>query len=488
MLDRTGIVREVNPAFEATTNFTRQDVVGQPVATLRSGKHSAAFYDGIDRTLAAGQTWRGRWISRKKDGTCFEEEGVITPVFNAAHEFDGSVIIMRDITAERLLERELRQSQKLEAIGRLAKGVAHDFTNMLMVINGSAEALKMMFTDRPDIIPHLDRIIEAGERSAELTSQLMAFARKQPLSLRTMNINRIIESLKDLLVRTLRGNIHLSLDISPDAAYSDVDPAQIEQIIMHLVVNAQDAMPKGGHITIATRILTLLPEESRQIRDVLSERDRIQGDYVRILVSDTGCGMDPDLQQKAFDPFFTTKGSESSTGLGLSTVYGIIKQHDGHVTLYSNPGVGTTFSVYIPLSPDRNVCMERMGPVPGGSETILVIEDDPILVKLITHALQEFGYVVMGASTSDEGVAMIEQGRGPVSLVLMDVFLPGIHGPQVMEKIRALSPSTRVVYTSGYPEAHLKQQKILQEGDIVLSKPLLIGELANVVRQQIDKV
>lgn len=488
MTDVSGIIRSVNPSFEAITGYAAADVLGQPLASLRSGKHSAAFYESIDRAMAAGKTWQGRWISRRKDGTCFEEEGVVGPAVDANGISVGTVIVMRDITAERELERELRQSQKLEAIGRLAKGVAHDFTNMLMVINGSAEALKMMFADRPDILPHLDRILEATGRSAALTAQLMAFARRQPLSLRTMNINRVIESLRDLIARSIRGNIVVTLDTCADAAYADIDPAQIEQIIMHLVVNAQDAMPKGGHLTIATRIITLLPEEAPQVRDVLSARDQVRGDYIRILVSDTGVGMEPDLQQRVFDPFFTTKGSESSTGLGLSTVYGIIKQHNGHVTLYSNTGVGTTFSVYIPLSPERNVCAKQIGPVPGGSETLLIIEDDAALIRLVSHALQEFGYVVLGASNAEEAVARVRNEKHPVSLALMDVFLPGARGPEVMQQIRQVSPTTRVVYTSGYPESHLKQKKILADADIVIPKPLLIRDLALLIRREIDKV
>jgi signal transduction histidine kinase len=387
--------------------------------------------------------------------------------------------------ALRRSEEQLRQSQKVEAIGRLAGGIAHDFNNLLTVINGYTELLLGRFQGDDRTSKDINEIRKAGERAASLTRQLLAFSRKQILEPRVLDLNAIVVDMEKLLKRLIGEDIELTIDPASDLRRIKADAGQIEQVIMNLAVNARDAMPQGGKLTIETVNVDL--NDAYASRHI-SVRP---GPYVMLAVSDTGCGMNPEAMAHIFEPFFTTKGPGKGTGLGLSTVYGIVKQSGGNVWVYSEPDQGTTFKIYLPQvegAVDRPP-RERPGlGAPGGSETVLLAEDQQEVRALARQILEMSGYTVIEACGGGEAFEVCLQHKGPIHLMVSDVVMPQMGGRELAQRVALLRPDMKVLYMSGYTSNAIVHHGILNPGTAFLQKPFTPDSLARKVREVLDEV
>jgi PAS domain S-box-containing protein len=339
--DSSGTIQYVNPAFERTTGYSRSEAIGKNPRILKSAIQDDSFYREMWNTISGGEVWTGRFINKRKDETLFEEEATISPVRDGTGRIVSFVGVKRDVTKEVALEKQLLHSQKMEAVGRLAGGVAHDFNNLLTAIIGYGQLVERRLDADNPLRSEVKEIMDAGHRAAALTSQLLAFSRRQTLVPRNINLNEIIDNLMRMLRRIIGEDVELSFQASPNLSPVFADPGQIEQVIMNLAVNARDAMAHGGRLIIETSNALL---DDAYCRKHLWARP---GRYVQISVSDTGMGMDAETQRRIFEPFFTTKDIGRGTGLGLAVVYGIVKQHDGFIHVYSEPGQGTTFRLYL---------------------------------------------------------------------------------------------------------------------------------------------
>jgi PAS domain S-box-containing protein len=389
--------------------------------------------------------------------------------------------ITRDVTERKHLEEQLRNAQQLEAIGRLAGGVAHDFNNILSIIMGHAELLLASGVDERSRLG-LEQVRRAAERAASLTQQLLAFSRKQVLQPRVLDLNETVADVQKMLSRVIGEDIELIARLHPSLMLVKADPSQVEQVLINLAVNARDAMPQGGRLAMETSNLELREDAARDV-------DLSPGRYVMLKVTDTGNGMDATTLSHVFEPFFTTKAVGKGTGLGLSTVYGIIKQSGGSIQVDSEPGSGTSFRIYLPTTDgETHKQAERAAGarVGGGSETILVAEDEPDLRELTRIFLESYGYKVLDAGSAEQAIRMAEDFGETIHLLLTDVIMPGMSGRQLAERIQCNSPSTKIVYMTGYTDDMVVQHKVLEPGVQLLQKPFTKAELALKVRSTLD--
>jgi PAS domain S-box-containing protein len=388
-----------------------------------------------------------------------------------------------DIDRRKQLEDQFRQAQKMEVVGQLAGGVAHDFNNLLTVISGYSQLLLSAGGMDEQKTRLVQEISKAGARAATLTRQLLAFSRKQVLEPRILDLNVLIADHEKMLRRLIGEDVVLSTALGPGLKRTKADPGQLEQVIMNLAVNARDAMPGGGKLTIETRNTELDETYARAHHDVKP------GPYVLLSVSDTGCGIPPEVMSHIFEPFYTTKEQGKGTGLGLATVYGIVKQSGGHVSVYSEPGIGTTFRIYLPPVPGPAALEQAVEtpPMPGGSETILLVEDEDAVRTLARHILQLCGYNVIEAGNGVEALRQIKEHQGPVHLILTDVVMPGMAGRALVERLAALRPEARVLYMSGYTDDAVIRHGILEAETAFLQKPFAPHMLATKVREVLDR-
>ncbi|HEX3083876.1 MAG TPA: PAS domain S-box protein, partial [Pyrinomonadaceae bacterium] len=388
--DTDGNIEYVNPAFERVTGYPKDEVLGQNPRILKSGKVEASTYRQLWETITSGNVWSGQLINRKKDGTLFTERSTISAVRDEHGEISHYLAVKQDTTHEMQLEEQLRQSQKMEAIGQLAGGVAHDFNNLLTAINGYSSLALQRLDDTSSIKPYIEEVKKAGDRAANLTRQLLAFGRKQILQPLPINLNDVVTDMSKMLQRLIGEDITLIVRPDPALRKIQADPGQIEQVLMNLVVNARDAMPQGGSLTIETANVELDSQYAGKRVGVKA------GSYVMLAVSDTGSGMTEETKSRIFDPFFTTKEKGKGTGLGLSTVYGIITQSGGNIWVYSELNRGTTFKVYLPQieSAVGDKKIEIATVFVGGSETILLVEDEEVVRHLTRQILGDAGYQV----------------------------------------------------------------------------------------------
>jgi signal transduction histidine kinase len=391
--------------------------------------------------------------------------------------------VLRDITGYKQLEAQFMQAQKMEAIGALAGGVAHDFNNMLNVINGYCELVLEELSESDPIRKDILQISQAGTRAKSLTAQLLAFSRKQILQPAVLNLNEVIESTHSMLRRLIPENIDLVVCASPDLGLICADSGQIQQILMNLVVNARDAMPDGGKLTIET-VNVDYDEEYIRSHPVAKA-----GPYVMMAISDNGLGMDEKTRTHLFEPFFTTKEKGKGTGLGLSTVYGIVKQSEGFIWVYSEPGHGATFKIYFPRvegkasNPEENIDSDEMV---QGVETILITEDEDAVRSLVARVLRERGYVVLEASTGQDALAAVSNFPGEIHLAIADVIMPGMNGRDLVAKIQFMRPSIKALYVSGYTDSAIVHHGVLDSGIAFLQKPFSIRNLVRKVREILD--
>jgi len=482
--DTTGKILYANPAFEATTGYSQREVIGRKPSIIKSGKHDQAFYQRMWTVLANGEVWSGRLINKKKDGTLFEEEATISPVRDANGRITNFVAVKRDVTREVTLENQFRQSQKMEAFGQLAGGVAHDFNNLLTVIQGNASLLLNPQLKPEDRSGCSRQIVQAAERAAGLTRQLLMFSRKHALQVAALDLNEVVGNMTKMLQRILGEDIALRAEYNPRLPVVSADAGMIEQVLLNLAVNSRDAMPRGGQLLISTS-LENPGADSPQLPSGMSP-----GQYVCLTVTDTGCGIRPEVLPHIFEPFFTTKEVGRGTGLGLATVYGIVQQHHGWVAVTSEVGRETTFHVYLPAVKGAPVKSEALTApkLPRGNETILVAEDEPAVRSLVDNLLRRCGYTVL---TAESGVAALEVWKGhrdKIQLLLTDMIMPdGMTGFDLAQRLRSEQPGLKVVYTSGYSaDIFGKDSTLIRDGHF-LQKPYHPHQLAQTVRDCLDQ-
>jgi two-component system cell cycle sensor histidine kinase/response regulator CckA len=446
----------------------------------------AEFDAAVARSIVTDQPYRVEFRAVWPDGRhrWISSKGRVS----RNHEGEPVAItgIALDVSERKDLEQQLLQSIKLEGIGRLAGGIAHDFNNLLTVIQGYAEmVLDQIGPDKP-ISGDLQEIRDASDRAAALTRQLLAFSRKQTLHIAAMDLNEIIVSLRNMLQRLIGEDIDIRLELTPDLPLIRADRAQVDQVLMNLVVNARDAMPDGGVITLATTAAVISREQARMMN-----HDRAApGQYAQLRVTDSGTGMDAATRDRIFEPFFTTKGVGKGTGLGLSTVYGVLQQLGGNIEVASAPGHGTTFTLYFPKAPEGMASTvdvsKHAAALADRREVVLVVEDQRGVRQLVSRILSRHGYTVLEAADSDQALALAEHHSAQIDLVLTDVVMPVMSGPELVAVLRAARP-LKVLYMSGYTGADLSRRAALAADDTVLEKPFTASVLLDAVREVLDQ-
>jgi PAS domain S-box-containing protein len=487
--DVQGKILYANPAFEKISGYSRQEALGANPRLLKSGKHDAAFYTEMWHTLVNGEVWHGRIINKRKDGGIYEEDACITPIRDAAGRVVNYVAVKRDVTHEVQLEGELRQAQKMEAVGRLAGGVAHDFNNILTVIRGNAELLLMEEQEQLGAGARecLKHVIGAADRAANLTRQLLIFGRKQAMQSQPVALNDLIANLTKMLKRVVREDIRLECRYAAQLPLIRADPGMLEQVLLNLVVNARDALPRGGEVLIATEGASVT--EAR----ALIHPDARAGEFTCLTVSDTGTGIAPEHLQRIFEPFFTTKDVGKGTGLGLATVYGIVKQHQGWIEVASQLGGGTTFKIFLPAMAAAAVTGAAAAAeprLPRGTETILLVEDEEAVRLVTRRVLERYGYTIREAGTAREAREVWRNHREQIALLLTDIIMPeGVTGRDLAEELRRDRPGLKVVFMSGYSaEVVGKDTEFFHRTrSRFLPKPCLPSTLVQTVRACLDE-
>ncbi len=479
--DEAGATRDlrfqaVNPAFERMTGMKSADIVGQTISQVMPRLPQTKIESFINATL------NGEPLFFTDYSPVLKKHFEVTAFSPAPNQFAG---IVTDVTLRKALEEQLQQNQKMESVGRLAGGVAHDLNNLLTPILGYGEMLSDEIAPENPLHTSALEIVRASTRARDLVGQLLAFSRKQTLAYRTIDMNRAVEGFSNLLRRTLREDIRFEITLEPSLQKIRADIGQLEQVIMNLSVNAQDAMPKGGILSLGTTMAFL--EEG----DADLHPDMKPGEYVMLTIRDTGSGIDEETRAHIFEPFFSTKG-QLGTGLGLATVYGIVRQHGGNICVSSDPGSGTTFRVYLPASPepDPEMTAESPGmaePAATGTETILVVEDNAQVHRLTSTLLRLRGYTVLEAGSGSEALALLGSGDQPVHLLLTDVVMPGMDGRQLYAQAREKRPDLRVLYMSGYSQEVIAHHGVLDEGVQFIPKPFTLQGLAAMVRKTLDR-
>jgi PAS domain S-box-containing protein len=481
--DVRGRITYFSPRAEELLGYRSGELLGRPVAEFQRGGPEAA------RTLMRRLREEGRIREHEteilaRDGRWIECRFSLALLRDAAGTTIGTLAILEDTSERKRLEAQLRQAQKMEAVGRLAGGIAHDFNNLLAVIMGHSDLIKSVLRKGDALAHDVEQIRRASERAASLTRQLLAFSRRQFLQPQVIDVNTLVGNLATMLHRLIGEDIQLDLRLDPAAGRVSADPGQLEQVVMNLTVNARDAMPQGGQLTLETGPAML------DHAFVMAHPGSSAGAHVRLSIRDTGCGMGPEVLSHLFEPFFTTKEPGRGTGLGLSTVYGIVKQHRGYIDVQSEPGQGSTFSVYLPRV-DAKPAAERATPRerlrPGGRETALFVEDEVALRDLMHRVLTKGGYTVLAAGDGLEALALVEGHQGRIDLVVTDVVMPRMSGPELATRLRARDPAIRLLYVSGYTADQLRSQTDLGADATLLPKPFTSDGLLRKVREVLDR-
>jgi len=480
--DSDGTIQYANPALAAVTGYSRAEVIGNNPRMFKSGRHDDAFYRAMYATITSGRTWHGRMVNKRKNGSLYTEETTISPVLDESGTIVNYVAVNRDITESLKMEAQLLQAQKMESVGRLAGGVAHDYNNMLSVIAGYSElALEQLAIDDP-LAEYLGEIRSAAIRSTEITRQLLAFARKQTIAPIVLDLNETVEPMLKMLRRLIGEDIDLAWHPSTGLWPVEMDPSQVDQILANLCVNARDAIDGVGRVTIETGNITF---DAAYCAD---HPGFLPGEYVLLAVSDDGCGMDRATMEKIFEPFFTTKDLGQGTGLGLATVYGIVKQNRGFINVYSEPEKGTTFKIYLARQAESipKDAREKSHAIPlGQGEVVLVVEDEASILKLARKTLEQLGYTVLIAHGPRQALHLVEEApEAPagIHLLITDVVMPEMNGKELSSRLREIYPGLKTLFMSGYTANVIAHRGVLDEGVQFMPKPFSKETMAIKVR------
>ena len=476
-----GIVTSWNKGAERIYGYTPEEVVGKHISILAPSDRPDEI-PGILRKIARGENIEHYESARiTKDGRQLDVSISVSPLRDAKGNVIGASAIARDITAQKRAETQLHQAQKMEAIGRLAGGVAHDFNNILGIINACAEFLRDRIDPAADLTRYVENIKKAVERGSSLTRQLLTFSRSSSIQPRILDLNERLRDVSKLLRPLMGDDVEILIVSKSPAAVIEADPGQLDQIMVNLAVNARDAMPRGGKFILETRSENFDQAFAEQRQNMPA------GKYVLLAVSDTGSGMDEATVSRIFEPFFTTKGPGKGTGLGLATVYGIVKQSAGHILVYSELGHGTTFKIYLP-SADHKIGLastpeiETVSPKREGT-TILLVEDDETMRSLTRQILQEHGYRVVEADDGKSAFEWMQAHPGAIDLLLTDVVMRHMSGPELVERIHPSRPDLKVVYMSGYTGELIAEREVLKRGVTLLEKPFTRTALLNTIHE-----
>lgn len=484
--DERGRIADVNAQVLGMFGYKRGELIGKSIEMLvperlrhsHQGHRSGFMKEPHGRPMGLGM----ELLARRKDGTEFPAEISLGPLVTKEGALVSSIIV--DITGRKKMEEQLRLSQRMEAIGKLAGGVAHDFNNLLAVILGCSDVVLDALPPGHPAVKKIEMIRKAGTSAADLTRQLLAFSRQQMLQPRVLDLKEIVERTQALLHRLIGENIEFKISLEPSLGQVTADPGQIEQVLLNLAVNARDAMPQGGRLTIEARNVELDDSYKDEHPPV------IPGPYVMLSVEDTGCGMDRDTQSRIFDPFFTTKELGKGTGLGLATVYGIVKQSGGYIWVYSEPRKGTIFKVYLPRVEPLAPPVEQKEPdktAPQASETILLAEDSESLREMAREYLESVGYTVLEANSGKEALQRAKDFAGTIHLLLTDVVMPEMSGPELARQMVSLRPRLKVIFTSGYTDDAIARQGVLDPAVAFIQKPYRPKALARKIREVLSK-
>lgn len=489
--DENGVYLSCNKKFERFFGATEAEIVGKTDYDFVDREQADFFRDNDRRAMAAGEPCSNEeWISFKDDGHRVLLDTTKTPMYDADGNLVGVLGVARDITVRTQAEEEkavlrdqLAQAQRMESVGRLAGGVAHDFNNMLGVILGHTEMAITEVDPSDQLHEDLSAILSAANRSAALTRQLLAFARKQAVAPRRVDLNETIDGMLKMLARLIGEDIDFLWAPGNGVWPVMIDPSQLDQILANLCVNARDSISDVGRVTIETKNVTFKEDYCQ------CHSDAIPGDFSMLSVSDTGCGMDKDMLNNIFEPFYTTKETGKGTGLGLATVYGAVRQNNGFINVYSEPGHGTTFRIYLPRHIDDKssfIKNESSDLIRGGDETILLVEDESSMLKMITSMLVKQGYTVLTAGTPGEAIGLAMEYEGDISLLMTDVIMPEMNGRNLADKLMAFKPSMKILFMSGYTADLITHHGVLNDGVQFIQKPFSKEELAVKVRRVLD--
>lgn len=479
--DRSGVIEYVNPAFESLTGYHRDEACGTTPRILKSGEQGPETYQEMWKTILAGKVFRGILVNRKKNGDLYYVEESICPVRDADGQITHFISNGRDLTERLRLEAQLLQAQKMDAIGRLAGGVAHDFNNLLTIITSYSElALDAVPADSP-LESKIQEVLLAAKRAAELTRQLLAFSRKQPQALRVMDLNPVIAAISKTLPRLIGEDIEFSFTPGEGLGPVRIDPVQIEQILMNLAANARDAMPQGGRLQIETSYIYLDSDYIHQKPAVIP-----LGPYDVITVSDNGSGIPREDLPHVFEPFYTTKPAGKGTGLGLATVYGIVKQTKGFIWVYSEANSGTVFKIYLPCVHGSNRPAEppiaRHERAAAGTETLLLVEDEPAVRRATAEFLRLQGYDILEAKDGREALSVASQHPSTIHLLVTDVVMPNMSGGELAKELGQLLPDMKFLFVSGYAGKTILDHKVVDLETNFLQKPYSLKQLSAKIR------
>lgn len=478
--DADGYITYVNPAFETVTGYSKEDSAGKKTSILKSGYHDEDFYKNLWNTIKAGDAWKGEFINRKKNGEIYYASSVIFPIYAEGDVHYAS--IQRDVTHEKKLYEQLLRAQKMEAIGTLAGGIAHDFNNLLTAILGYSEIMLSMTKEGEPFYRPATIINNAAQKGAELAKKILMVTRKEKMEAKPININEIIHNSLELLQRSIPKNIEIIVNLKEDIPKIMADPSQIQQVIMNLAVNARDAMPDGGRLTIETSIVGT---ENGAANGMPFDK----GGFIKLSISDTGTGMDTETQRKIFDPFFTTKETGKGTGLGLYIVHSVISNHGGYINLYSEPLKGTRFNIYLPITKASDI--EESGEAEDivGSGTILVIDDEADIRELCRDMLEPLGYTVLLSGSGSDGINLFRTMKDRISLVILDMIMPKMGGSEVFQALKTIKPDIKIILCSGYShEGFAGIDKLLKSGAVgFVQKPFTRHSIAQAIKKALSE-